>query len=205
MAKIRDLVAASRREGKKTVIFSFFRQMQSIMAAELAEFGALQFNTSWDEGERFDAFERFASDPSVGAFIGGPLSMGEGVDLAANGQALTCICADLLWVPGKMAQAWSRILAPLKGARHCEIYRLLMKASIDVHVWDVFYAKQMAAEQAFDRKILTRKDKAIDIQAFVNRVMAGRSEILALLSDEREVETVYVPAFEMMDGYGDRD
>ena len=187
---IRDLAQAKVRHGQKVVIFSFFRKMQQLLGEHLRHLNPIVFDTRWDEEQRADMIDLFHRDPSRTTMIASPLSLGEGVDLSP---ANTVICSDLLWVPGKMAQAWSRILKALSEARRCEIYRILMNTSIDVHMWNVFYAKQIAQEQAFDRRIVTRRETAIDIQAFVDRVMASRTEIMALLPEDRDDDMAYEP------------
>jgi hypothetical protein len=187
---IRDLAQAKVRAGQKVVIFSFFREMQRLIGAHVKHLDPIVFDTRWDEEERADMIELFHIDPSRRIMVASPLSLGEGVDLSP---ANTVICADLLWVPGKMAQAWSRILKALPEPRRCEIYRILMHRSIDEHMWNVFYAKQIAQEQAFDRRIVTRRETAIDIQAFVDRVMASRTEIMALLPEDRDDDLAYAP------------
>jgi hypothetical protein len=198
-----DLVKAKVRRGQKVVIFSFFKEMQRLLGVHLAEFNPIVFQTSWSEDERFEAIESFHTDDSKKVTIGSPLSFGEGVDLSP---ADVCICADLLWVPGKLAQAWSRILKALPTGRQCEIYRVLLHHSIDEHMWNIFYAKTVAQEQAFDRRIVTRRETAIDIQAFVDMVLANRTEINRLLVEERgDDELVYAPMHDMLEMIDDRD
>ena len=109
-------------------------------------------------------------------------------------------------MPGKLAQAWSRILKALPAGRQCEIYRVLLHHSIDEHMWNIFYAKTVAQEQAFDRRIVTRRETAIDIQAFVDMVLANRTEINRLLVEERgDDELVYAPMHDMLEMIDDRD
>jgi SNF2 family DNA or RNA helicase len=198
-----DLVNAKVRQGQKVVIFSFFKEMQRLLGEHLAHHNPIVFQTSWSEDERFEAIESFHTDDSKKLTIGSPLSFGEGVDLSP---ADVCICSDLLWVPGKMAQAWSRILKALPQDRKCEIYRVLLHHSIDEHMWSVFYNKQVAQEQAFDRRIVTRRETAIDIQAFVDMVLASRTEINELLIEDRgEEELVYTPLVSMLSRIDERD
>src|SRR5208337_1540197 len=165
---IRGLVDDKVMNGGKVLILSDFRQMQETVERALAHHGLIRFNTGWDDEIRREAFNKFQDDKDAKVFIAGTRAIREGVDLSA---ADTCICCDLLWSPAFQTQAWSRIMAPATRERVCEVYLMLSANSLDEHIFNVFYSKMVAAEQALDRKVLNRRAQEIDIRWFVERVL----------------------------------
>lgn len=196
MKHIRNLVWSKVQNGEKVFILSFYREMLKIMEQELDVFNPIRFDPAWDEETRYEQRMKF-QDPNSGhqVFIAGINTVQVSVDLSA---ANTVICADLLWTPGLQAQAWSRILQPTPQPRTCEIYLMLLKHSIDRHIYNLFYSKMVAAEQALDRRVTTKKDKGLDIDWFVDTVLSDRPKISQYLIDIGEPEMNYVPMLEML-------
>jgi hypothetical protein len=62
----------------------------------------------------------------------------------------------------------------------------MAKNSIDEHVYNTFYAKVAAAEQALDRKVINRRAHQIDLRWFVDRVLSDREGLLSYLKEEGE-------------------
>src|SRR5208337_5551876 len=171
------------RQGGKVLILSDFRQMQETVEKAVNHHGVIRFNTNWDDDLRREAFTKFQNDDSAQVFIAGTRAIREGVDLSA---ADTCICCDLLWSPAFQTQAWSRIMAPATRERVCEVYLMLSANSLDEHIFNVFYSKMVAAEQALDRKVLNRRAQEIDIRWFVERVLEEEEAISHYLRDANE-------------------
>lgn len=180
---IRGVVEDKIARGEKVLILSDFRQMQETCERALKHTGTIRFNTSWDDEVRRDAFTKFQDDAEARVFIAGTRAIREGVDLSA---ADTVICCDLLWSPAFQTQAWSRIMAPSKRARTCEVYLTLSANSLDEHIFNVFYSKMVAAEQALDRKVLNRRAQEVDIRWFVERVLEEERAISHYLRDAGE-------------------
>ena len=180
---IRGVVDEKIRQGGKVLILSDFRQMQETVEKAVSHHGVIRFNTNWDDDLRREAFTKFQDDPSAQVFIAGTRAIREGVDLSA---ADTCICCDLLWSPAFQTQAWSRIMAPATRERTCEVYLTLSANSLDEHIFNVFYSKMVAAEQALDRKVLNRRAQTIDIRWFVERVLEEEQAISYFLRDAGE-------------------
>jgi hypothetical protein len=196
MKDIRNLVWTKIQQGEKVVILSFYREMLNALNEELAEFNPIKFDPKWDEETRYEKRMLFQNpDSGHQVFIAGINTVQVSVDLSA---ANTVICADLLWTPGLQAQAWSRILQATPVKRTCEIYLMLLKHSIDRHIYNVFYSKLVAAEQAFDRQVTTKKDKGLDIQWFVDEIMSDQPKIIEYLIEAGESEVNYVPLLEML-------
>ena len=194
MEEVYNIVLSKCAKGEKVVVLSNFRSMQKALAEELDLFHPILFDTGWDWDERMEAFNTFEQDPNRKVFIAGPLAIGLGVDLS---KASTCICTDLLWRPGEQQQAWSRILTPTKEPRTCEIYLVLLEHSIDVHIHNVFYSKLFAAEQALDRRVITKKEKSFDVKSFVEQVLSDRKNMYEYMLKAGEEELAYMPIFEM--------
>lgn len=180
---IRGVVDEKIRLGGKVLILSDFRQMQETCEKALQHHGLIRFNTNWDDEVRREAFTKFQEDPKAQVFIAGTRAIREGVDLSA---ADTVICCDLLWSPAFQTQAWSRIMAPASRERVCEVYLTLSANSLDEHIFNVFYGKMIAAEQALDRKVLNRRAQEIDIRWFVERVLEEERAISHYLRDAGE-------------------
>lgn len=180
---IRGIVDEKVEAGGKVLILSDFRKMQETVEKALDHHNLIRFNTSWDDDTRREAFDKFQDDKNAKVFIAGTRAVRESVDLSA---ADTVICCDLLWSPAFQTQAWSRILAPSTRDRVCEAYLVLSSNSLDEHIFNVFYSKLVAAEQAIDRKILNRRAQDVDIQWFVERVIEEETAISYYLRDAGE-------------------
>jgi hypothetical protein len=180
---IKGVVEDKIQNGGKVLILSDFKAMQDTCQKALKHLGTIQFVTSWDDEVRRDAFTKFQDDKEAKIFIAGTRAIREGVDLSA---ADTVICCDLLWSPAFQTQAWSRIMAPSTRERTCEVYLVLSANSLDEHIFNVFYSKMVAAEQAMDRKILNRRAQEIDIRWFVDRVLEEEKAISHYLRDAGE-------------------
>lgn len=180
---IRGVVDDKVASGGKVLVLSDFRQMQETVEKSLSHHGLIRFNTNWDDEVRREAFARFQDDETAQVFIAGTRAIREGVDLSA---ADTVICCDLLWSPAFQTQAWSRIMAPSTRERTCEVYLTLSANSLDEHIFNVFYSKMVAAEQALDRKVLNRRAQEVDIRWFVERVLEEEKAISHYLRDAGE-------------------
>lgn len=180
---IRTIVEEKMQDDGKVLILSDFRRMQETVEKAVGHFGSIRFNTGWDDESRREAFTKFQEDKEARIFIAGTRAIREGVDLSA---ADTCICCDLLWSPAFQTQAWSRIMAPSTRERTCEVYLMLSANSLDEHIFNVFYSKMVAAEQAIDRKVLGRRAQTIDIKWFVQRVLEEERAISHYLRDADE-------------------
>jgi hypothetical protein len=60
----------------------------------------------------------------------------------------------------------------------------MAKNSIDEHVYQTFYAKVAAAEQALDRKVINKRAHQVDLRWFVDRVLSDRDGLLSYLKEE---------------------
>jgi hypothetical protein len=185
---IKGVVEEKLDQGGKVLILSDFLQMQETVDKALKHLGTIRFNTQWDDEVRREAFDKFQDDEKAKVFIAGTRAIREGVDLSA---ADTVICCDLLWSPAFQTQAWSRIMAPSIRERTCEVYLTLSANSLDEHIFNVFYSKMVAAEQALDRKVLNRRAQEIDIRWFVERVLEEEMALNNYLRDAGE-ETMLI-------------
>jgi len=203
MSQIRQIVSDKIEEEGKVLILSDFRAMHESVYKNLSSGKTpllkpeqiIKFQTSWDDEARKENFDKFQSDKNVKVFIAGTRAIREGVDLSA---ADTVICCDLLWSPAFQTQAWSRVMAPQTRERTCEIYIMLSKNSLDEHIFNVFYSKMVAAEQALDRKVGSRRAREVDIHWFVERIL---EEELSIQTYMREAggDTMFVPELNLSD------
>ena len=192
---IKNLVLQKTMGGKKVFILSGFIATRESLGKELAEFEPIVFNNKWDDDERREAFDLFRNDPERRIFIAGTLEIREGIDMSA---ADAVICTDLLWQPGLQCQAWSRILTPTNQERNCDVYLLLAKSTVDEHIYNTFYAKVAAAEQALDRKVINVRAESMDIRWFVSRVLDDRARIIEAVREAGE-ELVLTPAIQAVE------
>ena len=190
MNDIKNLVMQKTMNNKKVVLMSNFIAMRASMAKELAAYNPIVFDGQWDDEERSDAFDAFRDDPLKQVWIAGTMEIREGVDLSA---ADTVICTDLIWQPGIQAQAWSRALTPTKEERTCDVYLLIAENTVDEHIYNTFYAKVAAAEQALDRKVINARANAVDIKWFVSRILDDRGKILDAVGREQGEDLILVP------------
>lgn len=190
MLDIKNLVAQKTMNGKKVVILSGFVIMRESIATELSQYNPIVFDSQWDDDERAEAFDAFRDDPARQVWIAGTMEIREGVDLSV---ADTAICTDLLWQPGIQAQAWSRVLTPTKEERVCDVYLLIAENTVDEHIYNTFYAKVAAAEQALDRKAISVRANAVDIKWFVDRILNDRGKILDAIGREAGEELIVIP------------
>lgn len=190
MPIVRQIVQEKVNEGGKVLILSDFRYMQKLLEEELFLYDPIRFQTEWSEEERAQAFLKFQKQEKNKVFIAGPRAVKEAVDLS---RANTCICTDLLWTPGMQQQAWSRILTPRSNSRHCQIVLLVTKYSVDHHVYGTFYSKMNAAEQALDRKIVSKSEKSIDIQYFVDQILNEKTAIQQYLLEAGDEDMLEMP------------
>lgn len=190
MKDIRSIVMSAIGGNSKVVILSEFISMQKTCAEQLDHYGVIRFDPAWDDDEREAAFAQFRDDPAKQIFVGGTRARLEGVDLSV---ADTVICTDLLWEPGLQMQSWSRVLTPREKERTCTIYLLTAMSTIDQHIYNTFYAKVAAAEQALDRRTINRRANQVDIRWFVDRVVSDRESILQMLQSTEEEIPYVVP------------
>lgn len=189
-----DLCASKIKNGSKVLILSNFRYNTELLEKELEIFNPIRFDTTWKTEKRQEAFDLFRDDPNRHLFIAGPMAVGVGVDLSV---ADTVICTDLLWRPGDLAQSWSRILKPRPVEKNCEIYLMLTKYSLEPHMYSTFYAKDVAAGQALDRKVVRREDKTFNVVAFTERVISERKELMQWMQDNEIPEITRIPILDM--------
>ena len=202
MNDIKNIVMEKTMMGEKVVILSGFIAMRESVAKELAGYNPIVFDSSWGDEERKEAFDTFREDPTRQLFIAGTLEIREGVDLSP---ANSVICTDLLWQPGIQSQAWSRALTPTKDDRTCDIYLFIAKNTVDEHVYNTFYAKVAAAEQALDRKVINMRASALDIRWFVDRVLSDRAHIVDEFREAGEdLTTIQDMRFDNEELLGDR-
>ena len=190
MEDIKNLVIQKTANGKKVVIMSNFIVMRESIAKELSNYNPIVFNGQWDDEERSEAFDLFRDDPDRQVWIAGTMEIREGVDLSA---ADTVICTDLIWQPGIQAQAWARAMTPTKEERTCDVYLLVAENTVDEHMYNTFYAKVAAAEQALDRKVINARANAVDIRWFVSRILDDRGKILDMVGREQGESLIVIP------------
>ena len=183
MSDIQNICATKVASNEKVVVLTDFVEMRKSLAKMLSEHNPIVFDGTWDDDERNENFEAFLEDPTRKIFIAGTRQIREGTNLSA---ANTVICCDLLWEPGLQQQAWSRAFTPTSENRTCNVYVLMAKNSIDEHVYNTFYAKVAAAEQALDRKVINRRAHQVDLRWFVDRVLSDREGLLSYLKEEGE-------------------
>lgn len=183
MSDIQNICATKTAAGEKVVVLTDFVEMRKSLSKMLQEHNPIVFDGSWSDEERNENFEAFLEDPTRKIFIAGTRQIREGTNLSS---ANTVICCDLLWEPGLQQQAWSRAFTPTSEKRTCNVYVLMAKNSIDEHVYNTFYAKVAAAEQALDRKVINRRAHQVDLRWFVDRVLADRDGLLSYLKEEGE-------------------
>ena len=188
MSDIQNIVATKTAAGEKVVILTDFVEMRKSLSKMLVEHNPIVFDGTWSDEERNENFEAFLEDINRKVFIAGTRQIREGTNLSS---ANTVICCDLLWEPGLQQQAWSRAFTPTSEKRTCNVYVLMAKNSIDEHVYNTFYAKVAAAEQALDRKVINRRAHQVDLRWFVDRVLADREGLEAYLKEEGE-KGVYI-------------
>jgi hypothetical protein len=188
MSDIQNICATKVASGEKVVVLTDFIEMRKSLSKCLQEHNPIVFDGTWDDEERNENFEAFLEDPSRKIFIAGTRQIREGTNLSS---ANTVICCDLLWEPGLQQQAWSRAFTPTSEKRTCNVYVLMAKNSIDEHVYNSFYAKVAAAEQALDRKVINKRAHQVDLRWFVDRVLSDRVGLLAYIKEEGD-QGVYV-------------
>lgn len=181
MQDIQNVVAQKCAAGEKVVVLTDFVEMRKSLSKMLAEHNPITFDGTWSDEERNENFEAFLEDITRKVFIAGTRQIREGTNLSS---ANTVICCDLLWEPGLQQQAWSRAFTPTSEKRTCDVYVLMAKNSIDEHVYNTFYAKVAAAEQALDRKVINRRAHQVDLRWFVDRVLSDRAGLLSYLKEE---------------------
>lgn len=192
---VKNLVADKVEKGGKVVIFSDMVAMREALAKELVYYNPVVFNVGWNREKRSEAFKRFRENPNHHVFMCGPRSVKESVDLSV---ADTVISTDILYSPGIQTQAWSRVLTPRPYDREVECHILLTKYSIDSHIYGTFYGKIAAAEQALYGRQLTKADKALDIQYFVDQVIAEKANIMQWLVEAGEDNMAYMPVLKTL-------
>jgi SNF2 family DNA or RNA helicase len=195
MFHINKIVAEAAAKNEKTLIISDFIQMQKTVTEELRKsgFGIIRFNPAWGDAKCEEAFDQFNDDPDIHGIVAGTRAIREGLDFGA---ANKCIATDLLWSPAFQTQAWSRILTPRPEDRHCEVYLMLSKFTIDEHVYNVFYSKMAAAEQALDRVMKERRTKQIDVKWFVDRILEEEEALSLQVRDLGDKDEVFMPSLE---------
>lgn len=183
MIDIQNICATKVAAGGKIVVLTDFVEMRKSLSKMLCDHNPITFDGTWNDEERNENFEAFLEDPTRKVFIAGTRQIREGTNLSS---ANTVICCDLLWEPGLQQQAWSRAFTPTSEKRTCNVYVLMAKNSIDEHVYNTFYAKVAAAEQALDRKVINKRAHQVDLRWFVDRVLSDRDGLLAYLKEEGE-------------------
>lgn len=181
MTDIQNICATRVAAGEKVVVLTDFVEMRKSLSKCLQEHNPIVFDGTWNDEERNENFEAFLEDSSRKIFIAGTRQIREGTNLSS---ANTVICCDLLWEPGLQQQAWSRAFTPTAEKRTCNVYVFMAKNSIDEHVYNSFYAKVAAAEQALDRKVINKRAHQVDLRWFVDRVLSDRAGLLAYLKEE---------------------
>ena len=197
MESIHNLCLTKCVNDEKVLVLSDYPQMRKLISQDLSEFNPILFDPAWNKDKRYEAFDRFEYDPSYKLFIAGPRSIGLGTDLAGGSLCNTCILVDLLWNPSTMLQAWSRILKPSSLDRTCEIYMTLLTNSLDLVIYNTFYAKMHAQELALDRKIVSKRAMTFDAVSFIQQVMASQDKLTQYLQQLGMQELLTLPELDM--------
>ena len=201
--EIRRIAYNKLQRGEKVVIVSFYKHELTVLMEALKDLGPTLYDIdNWDAEERFECRQRFLRDPDCRLLLGSINALQVGLDLSS---ADTVICADLLWSPGKQDQAVARILKPLKLQRDCDIFYMVLKHSLDVHVFNTFYAKRVASEQVMDGVISTPRPTDFNIRAFVDQVLAERANMQKYALDIQSEAINYIPLLNALATLDDRE
>lgn len=200
MLHIRLLADDVVKNGGKFLVLSDLIQMQKTATEVLgAKYRVLRFNTAWNEEERQEAFEKFRG-PDYDGMVAGTRAISCSVDLSADGNCNTVICTDMLWNPVLQRQAWSRAATPSPIKRTIKTYLMTSLNSIDEHIYNVFYSKMAASDQAMDKRAVNRRAQVFDVKWFVDRVLEEEEAISDYLSEMQEGEASGTMTVNLLEG-----
>jgi SWI/SNF-related matrix-associated actin-dependent regulator 1 of chromatin subfamily A len=135
----------------KLVLFAHHRDVIEQLQMQLVQYGPVTLYGGTSTKGRFEAVERFQTDPNIKVFIGNIQAAGVGITLAPASSH--CIFAELSWVPAEMTQAEDRLHRI--GARdNVLVQHLVLEGSLDALMIRRLIKKQEILFRVLETKCL---------------------------------------------------
>jgi len=145
----------------KLVVFCYHTAIFSQLVREFRPIAAIGKQAGHN---RQAEIRRFQQDPACRLYIGSIKADGTGITLTA---ASTVLFLELGWTPGEMEQAEDRINRIGQEADKLNIYYMLGKNTIDLHIWEIIESKRKLINQIIDGKDI---DFGIDVGELVSKL-----------------------------------
>ena len=174
-SRMMEILRDAKEDGRKVLIFSFFRQTLDDIKAYIGNSCYGPINGSISSDKRQEIIDSFNKAPSGSSLVSQIIAGGTGLNIQSASVVIIC---EPQWKPSTENQAISRAYR-MGQARNVHVHRLLCKDTVDEKITDLLYKKQMIFDTYADKSVAADKI-AIDNRTFGNII----KEELARLGDK---------------------
>ena len=172
MQRLAELLAEHREEGRKILVFSFFRKVLEQIAAKHENVGTIEGGVT--QSRRMEMMESFQSAPGTNLLLAQITAAGQGLNLQA---ASVVILMEPQLTPGAEAQAIARAHR-MGQTQRVVVHRLLAAGSVDQRLVEVLREKaELFDDYARESVSKERNPEATETQ-IVNRIIRLEQERL---------------------------
>ena len=182
LRRLLDIIEEATEDGRKVVVFSFFRDVLSIVAASLGEAAVGPITGDVPAERRQELVDEF-SDRSSAAVLVAQIQAG-GVGLNIQAASVVIIC-EPQWNPAVEEQAIARAHR-LGQVRRVDVHRLLAEDSVDQRMLEIVGGKRAEFDEYARRSDLKElTPDAVDVSDLsVAKDVAGQAESARQIVEE---------------------
>lgn len=156
LSRLLEIVEEAASNGRKTVVFSFFRDVLGIIASVLSDIAIGPLTGSISPGERQSMVDQFTARPDPAVLVSQIQAGGVGLNIQA---ASVVILTEPQWKPTIEDQAIARCHR-MGQVRRVDVHRLLAEDSVDQRMLEILAAKTILFDEYVRRSEL--KDMSLD-------------------------------------------
>lgn len=161
--RMREIIADAKADGRKVIVFSYFRDTISKISAMLGSQCTEPINGSVTPAKRQEIIDGFDKAPAGQVLVSQIVAGGTGLNIQSA--SVVIICEPQL-KPSIESQAISRAYR-MGQARNVLVYRLLASNTVDERVTDLLEEKQTVFDAFADKSVAAQKVE-VDKKTFGN-------------------------------------
>lgn len=162
LGRLLEIVAEARDSGRRTIVFSFFRDVVDLVATAVAEVTTVHgpLTGSVPAGRRQEIVDAFSDGP-VGAVLVAQVQAG-GVGLNVQAASVVVLCEPQL-TPATEAQAVARAHR-MGQVRTVHVHRLLAEGTVDERILEILDEKERVFDEYVrDSELAASVASAVDV------------------------------------------
>jgi SNF2 family DNA or RNA helicase len=170
LSRLLEIVEEAASNGRKVVVFSFFRDVLGTVAAALGDIAIGPLTGSISPVERQSMVDQFTAHPGPAALVSQIQAGGVGLNIQA---ASVVILTEPQWKPTIEDQAIARCHR-MGQVRRVDVHRLLAEDSVDQRMLEILAAKTILFDEYVRRSELKdMSPDAVDISDINEAMKAG--------------------------------